>query len=75
MLWLASGGADGISPEKVKVLKGREVILFPDAYQEGRIFKKWEQKARQLGFEISDYLERNATEQQRAKGVDIADFV
>ncbi len=75
MLWLASGGADGINTEKVKALKGREVILFPDASQQGRIFKKWEQKARQFGFEISDYLERNATEQQKAKGVDIADFV
>lgn len=75
ILWLASGGADGINPEKVRALKDREVILFPDASNEGRIFKKWEQKARQFGFEISDYLERNATELQKAKGVDIADFV
>jgi hypothetical protein len=75
LVWLASGGADGINPEKVKALKGREVILFPDASEGGRMFRKWEQKAKQFGFEISDYLERNTTELQKEKGVDIGDFV
>lgn len=75
LIWLASGGADGINQEKVKALKGREVILFPDASEGGRIFKKWEQKAKQFGFEISDYLEQYATDLQKSKGIDIADFV
>jgi len=75
LVWLASGGAYGINKEKVKVLKGRKVILFPDASKDGKIYKKWEEKAKQFGFEISDYLEQYANDDQKINGVDIADFL
>lgn len=75
LIWLASGGADGINPDKVKSLKGRDVILFPDASEESRIFQKWKQKAEQFGFEVSDYLEQYTNDKQKLKGVDIADFL
>ena len=75
LIWLASSGADGINKQKVKTLLGREVILFPDASKDSRIFDKWKQKAHEFGFQISDYLEQIATDKDKANGVDIADFL
>ena len=75
LLWLASGGAEGLSEDKVNVLKGRKVILFPDASHDSKIYKKWKQKANKFGFEISDYLEQYVNDEQKIKGVDIADFL
>jgi len=75
LLWMASGGADGINSDKVKSLKNRRVILFPDASSDSRIYKKWKQKANKFGFEISDYLEQYVNDEQKIKGVDIADFL
>lgn len=75
LVWLASGGAEGVNKEKVKALRGREVILFPDASKDGRIFNKWKQKSDEFGFQISDYLEKSTTEEQKAQGVDIGDFI
>jgi rubredoxin len=75
MVWLATGGAENLNKEKVKVLRGRNVILFPDASKDGRIYNKWKQKADEFGFNISDLLEKEATPGQKADGVDIADFL
>ncbi len=50
------------------------MVLFPDASKDGRIYKKWETKAKQFGFEISNYLEKFTNKEQKASGVDIADF-
>lgn len=74
-IWLATGGAEGINDEKVKVLNGRTVILFPDSSKDGRMYQKWKKKAIKYGFEISDYLEKNATTEQKANGFDIADMM
>ena len=75
MVWLATGGAENLNKEKIKVLNGRKVILFPDASKDGRIYDKWKQKADEFGFNISDLLEKEATPEQKADGVDIADFL
>jgi len=74
-IWLASGGADGINDEKVKILKGRKVILFPDASKDSVIYQKWKAKADKYNFDISDYIEKIATIEQKVKGYDIADFL
>ncbi len=74
-IWLATGGAEGINDEKVKVLNGRSVILFPDSSKDGRIYQKWKKKAIKYGFDISDYLENTATTEQKAHGFDIADMM
>lgn len=75
LIWLASGGAEGINIEKAKPLEGRNVILFPDTSLDSRIYKKWSEKAKLFGFEISDYLEGYTNEDQKANGLDIADFL
>ena len=46
-----------------------------DALPICRIYQKWKQKADQFGFECSEYLEKHATNEQKADGVDIADFL
>lgn len=75
LIWLATGGAENINQEKVKSLQGRKVILFPDASEGGIIYQKWREKAKEFGFEISDYLEINTNDVQKSDGVDIADFL
>ena len=75
MIWLATGGAENLNKEKVKPLAGRRTILFPDSSITGKMFDKWRAKADEFGFECSEYLEKHATDKQKADGVDIADFL
>jgi hypothetical protein len=77
-VWLACGSLEGLSAEKCKVLKGRQVMLFPDA----NAYDKWQLKAIQLQgaipqtiFLVSNVLENTATEQFRKAGSDIGDLV
>lgn len=70
-LWMATGSLSYLTPDRAKVLKGRRVILFPDL----NAYDKWEEKGSQLGFATSDVLERNATDEDRKKGLDLADFL
>jgi hypothetical protein len=75
--WIASGGKHGcFRDENLNVLEGRKIVLFPDL----GAFDHWSLKAnhmKELGYqvEIFDYLERNASVQQRKEGYDIADFL
>ncbi len=75
MVWLACGGVGGLNEEIVKPLRGRRVILFPDASKDGGMFDKWKAKADEFGFECSSLLERFATEEEKEQGVDIADYL
>lgn len=77
-VWLACGGADGLSDEKIKVLEGRDVTLFPDLGK----FELWSEKASRMKkkltkakIKISDVLERAATDEERRSGLDLADFL
>ena len=74
--WLGAGNINGLSIDKFKVLKGRKVILFPDL---NKGFDIWQQKANEFkniaDVSISNYLERIATNEQKADGLDLADYL
>lgn len=70
MIWLACGAKTGLN-DKCQVLKGRKVILYPDL----GCYEDWGIKAEKYGFMISDILEKNSTPEQKADGLDLADFL
>lgn len=74
-IWLSCGGLNMLSEERCKVLKGRNVTLYPDLNG----FEKWSAKAKELSditrFTVSDLLEINASETERKQGLDIADYL
>lgn len=82
-IWVATGGKEGLTIDKCSILNGRDVVLFPDLSNpkevEATTFEKWSKKAKELShlanFHVSDLLERNATESERAKGLDLADYL
>tara|TARA_R110002049_G_scaffold80452_4_gene204631 strand:- start:1924 stop:3231 length:1308 start_codon:yes stop_codon:yes gene_type:complete len=74
-VWLAAGNANGLNLEKTKVLKGREVILYPDLGQ----YDNWKEKIRSLNqeasYSVSKLLLNNSTSEERKNGYDIADYL
>ena len=76
-LWIATGGKNGaFNREAMSVLKNRQVLLFPDLgatdYWRGKM-----EMMQRLGIEVSlfDFMENNATDEERNAGYDIADFL
>lgn len=74
-VWLATGGKSQLSVEKMKVLAGRKVLMFPDS--DG--FDEWEKRAKEFAFcdvSVSRLLEdMNLTDEQREAKIDIADLL
>lgn len=79
MLCLAVGALDYLTFERVQALKGRTVILYPDLSKDGKAFKKWAEKAEKwknlAAFSVSSVLESRCSDEERAKGFDMADFL
>lgn len=82
LIWLAVYNKSSFSFEKLKVLQGRFVYVFPDLSKDGNTFKEWETKAKEYEsrlpgtrFIFSDLLEQKATPEQREQGADIADVL
>jgi hypothetical protein len=85
-IWLATGGNGQLNPknepQKFEVLKGRNVVLYPDASlpdKNGKTcFDKWSEKAKELSMickvSVSCLVEEHATEAERKAGFDIADY-
>ena len=76
-LWIASGGKNGcFNVNSLSVLAGRSVVLFPDL----GATDYWQSKIglmKSYGIEVRmfDYMETNATENERKEGYDIADYL
>ena len=73
-VWMATGGKSQLREEKLRVLTGRTVLLFPDA--DG--YAEWKQRAGSMNFckaIVSDIIEKNATPKQKAGHIDIADWI
>ena len=76
-LWIASGGKNGcFNAKSLSVLRNREVVLFPDLGATA----SWKEKLslmKALGIRASlfDFLEQQACEEDKAKGLDIADYL
>jgi len=74
-IWLAVGSLTNLNAKKCSVLNGRIVTLFPDLNG----FEKWSEKANELSkiaiFNVSDLLERKASEEERRQGLDLADYL
>jgi hypothetical protein len=72
-VWLSCGGAGNLSEKLFEPLRGRKVILYPDA----GMYEKWKAKALEIQrkynipIKVTDYLERVGAK----KGADIADFL
>jgi hypothetical protein len=77
LIWLGAGNLNGLSIEKCQVLKGRDVILYPDlgAYEKWSIKAIEIQKLCNCKMSVSMLLEDEATSTDQAKGLDIADFI
>lgn len=75
--WLSSGSVQGISAEKCKVLKDKNVILFPDL----KAYDLWSDKAVEIQkqckchIKVSNLLEDLASDEEKENGLDIADYL
>ena len=73
-VWLATGGKSQMKEDKLRVLSGRTVLLFPDA--DG--YTEWKQRAESMTYckaIVSDLIEKHATPKQKADHIDIADWI
>jgi hypothetical protein len=76
MLWMATGSKQWLKPERLQRFDDRQIILYPDA--DG--YNAWQQiatDARRLGLDVkvSSLIERRATDEQKAEGYDVADYL
>lgn len=75
-LWMATGGIANLTYERIKVLIGRKILLFPDL---GRGYQDWNKIANsisnQMDIQVSNYLELNAPEEDKLEGFDLSDYL
>lgn len=73
--WLAVGSLSYLTEERCKILRNKKVTLFPDL----GAYSKWSDRAIELqhiaDFTVNDILEQIATDEQRAKGWDLCDYM
>jgi Domain of unknown function (DUF6371) len=82
LIWVAVYNKSSFSEDKFQVLRGRDILTFPDLSEDGGTYKEWEAKARRIEellpgtrFIFSDLLERLAPDELRSKGADLADVL
>ena len=80
IIWLATGGSHGCkwtTHDVSKVLNNRVIMLFPDLgfYDKWKIKADLVQSIVNCRIVVSELLERNATEEQKKAGWDLADYL
>jgi len=82
LIWLAVYNKSSFSFDKLKILQGRFVYVFPDLSKDGNTFKEWQAKAKDyesrlpgVKFVFADLLEQLATESDKTEGNDLADYL
>ncbi|MGJ8666719.1 MAG: DUF6371 domain-containing protein [Patiriisocius sp.] len=74
-IWLACGSLNNLNEARTRVLKGRDVVLFPDL----NCYNLWNDKIPKLtpfaNYRTSTLLRDNATESEKHKGLDLADYL
>jgi len=74
-IWLACGSVNNLNLTKTEVLKGRNVVLFPDL----KCYDLWNDKIPKLTklatFTTSTLLKNRATKEEKEQGLDIVDFM
>jgi hypothetical protein len=74
-IWIACGSVSNLNKNKTKILRGRNVVLFPDL----KCYDLWNDKIPELtslaNFRTSRLLEDKATKQEREQGLDLADYL
>jgi hypothetical protein len=74
MIWVSTGQLNGLNMDKLKPLKGRKIVLFPD---KGKAFQEWQKIANELqgyfDISVSNLLENKAPSEH--DGYDLADYL
>lgn len=76
-IWLACGSLTNLTSEKLQPLAGRKIALFPDL----RAFDRWQNRGEEIQkvlpckITVSDLLETRASDVDKAKGLDLADYL
>jgi hypothetical protein len=84
-VWLAAGGLGEVQVDKFRPLRGRRVILFPDTDPEGMAYRRWYEAAQMVmqqpfwedspPIRVSTVLEQHASAEQKARKIDLVDFL
>ena len=88
VFWVATGGKSNLSVQALHPIIGKRVILFPDTDSTGECYREWIEIAKQansslpqregggrVSITVSNLLELHATEDQKKRKIDIADFI
>lgn len=75
-LWLSVGAQSHLTEERMRVLKGRNVIFYPD----GDAFELWSKKSQDalrigVNARVSSLIENSATKTEKENGFDLADYI
>ena len=71
MVWVAVDSMSGLTAERLRPLKGRDVVLFPD---EGKGYQMWSEKIAAIAAEVGFSCRVSSFMEGREQGADIADL-
>ena len=71
MVWVAVDSMSGLTAERLRPLKGRDVVLFPD---EGKGYQMWSEKIAAIAAEVGFSYRISSFMEGREQGADIADL-